>query len=102
MAFATSQVMGIPLGLYLANLWGWHSPFLLIVGISIVVGIAIIFFMKPIDAHLKIKSTKNPVQHLVSTISRSYYIKGFGAIVLLATGGFMLMPFASAFTVYNL
>lgn len=102
MAFATSQVMGIPIGLYLANLWGWHSPFLLIVGVSIIVGVAIIFFMKPIDAHLKIKNDKNPFQHLVSTVSRPYYLKGFGAIVLLATGGFMLMPFASAFTVYNL
>lgn len=102
MAFATSQVMGIPLGLYLANLWGWHAPFLLIAGVSIVVAISIVFYMKPIDAHLKIKTGKNPVQHLLSTVTNTYYLKGFGAIVLLATGGFMLMPFASAFTVYNL
>ena len=102
MAFASSQVMGIPIGLYLANLWGWHSPFLLIVGISIVVGIAIIIFMKPIDAHLKIQTQRNAFQHLVNTVSNSHYLKGFGAIALLATGGFMLMPFASAFTVYNL
>src|SRR5690606_32507818 len=25
MAFATSQILGIPLGLYFANNWGWHS-----------------------------------------------------------------------------
>ena len=30
MAFASSQVMGLPIGLYLANQWGWHAPFLLI------------------------------------------------------------------------
>lgn len=102
MAFASSQVMGIPLGLYLANLWGWHSPFLLIVGLSIVIGIAIVLYMKPIDAHLKIPSRTNAIRHLLNTVSRSYYLKGFGAIALLATGGFMLMPFASAFTVYNL
>src|SRR5450631_3752711 len=29
MAFATSQVMGIPVGLYFANRVGWHAPFLL-------------------------------------------------------------------------
>lgn len=102
MAFATSQILGIPLGLYLANLWGWHAPFLLIVGVSIFIIVPIIIFLKPIDAHLKIQSDKNAVQHLVSTISNLHYLKGFGAIVLLATGGFMLMPFASAFTVYNL
>lgn len=102
MAFATSQVMGIPLGLYLTNRWGWHSPFLLIVGVSLVVGLLIIFFVKPINAHLKIQSSASPFQHLMKTVSTPDYLKGFGAIALLATGGFMLMPFASAFTVYNL
>lgn len=102
MAFAASQVMGIPIGLYLANLWGWHSPFLMIVALSLVVGAAIVFYMKPIDGHLKIQEKKNPLHHLAGTLSNPYYLKGFGAIVLLATGGFMLMPFASAFTVYNL
>src|SRR5882757_10256001 len=28
MGFGASQVLGIPIGLYLANLWGWHAPFL--------------------------------------------------------------------------
>ena len=31
MAFAVSQVAGIPIGLYLANLSDWHAPFLMIV-----------------------------------------------------------------------
>lgn len=102
MAFATSQVMGIPLGLYLANLWGWHSPFLLIVGVSIVVGIFIVAKLKPINAHLKTQQKTNPFIHLFKTISNADYLKGFAAIALLATGGFMLMPFGSAFTVYNM
>lgn len=102
MAFASSQVLGIPIGLYLANLWGWHSPFLLIVGVSVVVGVVILMYMKPIDGHLKLQAQKNALLHLSGIISRRVYLKGFGAIALLATGGFMLMPFASAFTVYNL
>src|SRR5688500_14987221 len=28
MGFGASQVLGIPIGLYLANAWGWHAPFL--------------------------------------------------------------------------
>ncbi|HKZ38495.1 MAG TPA: MFS transporter, partial [Chryseolinea sp.] len=50
MAFASSQVLGIPVGLYLANEWGWHSPFFMIVALSGLVGILIIFCMRPIDA----------------------------------------------------
>src|SRR5215213_7015603 len=36
MAFAVSQVAGIPIGLYLANNLGWHAPFLMIVGLSVI------------------------------------------------------------------
>jgi predicted MFS family arabinose efflux permease len=102
MAFASSQVLGIPAGLYLANLWGWHSPFIMIVVVSLIVGVFIVVYMKPIDGHLKIKSDRNALQHLVKTISNSVYLKTFAATILLATGGFMLMPFASAYSVNNL
>ncbi len=102
MAFAASQVMGLPVGLYFANKWGWHSPFIMIVGISIIIGIAIIVYMKPINEHLKIKSDRNALQHLGKTISNTTYLKAFAATILLATGGFMLMPFGSAFSINNL
>src|SRR6188472_709495 len=68
MAFAASQILGLPLGLYLANKLGWHSPFILIVGLSVVLGVVIIVKMKPVDAHLKLKSERNPLQHLIKTV----------------------------------
>lgn len=102
MAFASSQVLGLPVGLYLAKTWGWHSPFLMIVGLSAIAGVIIFTFLKPIDGHLKLQHDKNPLEHLVHTVSKPTYLKAFGATALLATGGFMLMPFGSAFGVYNL
>ncbi|GAB3273365.1 MFS transporter [Larkinella harenae] len=101
-AFAASQVLGIPLGLYLANKLGWHAPFLLIVAVSVVVGLAIVVYMKPVNAHLQLKSERNPFQHLLHTVSRPSYLRGFASTALLATGGFMLMPFGSPFAIYNL
>ncbi|HEY5826317.1 MAG TPA: MFS transporter [Cyclobacteriaceae bacterium] len=102
MAFASSQVLGLPVGLYLANLWGWHSPFILIVGLSIIVCIIIAVYLKPIDGHLKIKSDRNAFVHLLKTVTNSVYLKTFAATMLLATGGFMMMPFGTAFGVNNL
>jgi predicted MFS family arabinose efflux permease len=102
MAFASSQVLGIPLGLYLANLWNWHAPFLLIVGVSIVVYIAIWYSMKPVNEHLSLQTKQSPFRHLSKTISQTRYLKGFAATTLLSTGGFMLMPFGAAFSVNNL
>jgi predicted MFS family arabinose efflux permease len=62
-AFAASQVLGIPVGLFLANHWNWHVAFGAIVGLALAV---------------------------------------IAAVLLLATGGYMLMPFGSAYTVHNL
>jgi len=102
MAFAVSQVMGIPVGLLLANNFGWHSPFMMIVGLAALTGIIIFVKMKPVAEHLKIKSDRNAFQHLFKTLSTPNYLRGFMATVLLATGGFMLMPFGSAFGISNL
>lgn len=102
LAFALSQVIGIPLGLYLANLYNWHAPFLLIVGLSMVVGIVIVSYLRPINEHLKIQTKKNAFSHLATIISNPIYLRSFAATTLLATGGFMLMPFGSAYGVHNL
>lgn len=101
-AFAASQVLGIPFGLYLSNLWNWHAPFLLIVAVSTLVGVGMVFFLKPINEHLSLARPHSPFVHLFQTVSKGRYLQGFAATALLSTGGFMLMPFGSAFNVNNL
>jgi predicted MFS family arabinose efflux permease len=101
-AFSASQVMGIPLGVFLSNLWGWHAPFLMIVLFGVIAGVVIVLKLEPIDAHLALQSKGNPLQHLFGVVSQSRYLRTFAATMLLATGGFMLVPFGSAFTVHNL
>ncbi|MDZ7934023.1 MAG: MFS transporter [Emticicia sp.] len=102
MAFSASQILGLPIGLYLANSFGWHSPFWMIVGFSIIVGIAIVVYMQPITEHLKVQNGRNPFEHLWKTLSNPDYLRAFLATILLATGGFMLIPFGSAFSINNL
>jgi predicted MFS family arabinose efflux permease len=102
MGFAASQVLGIPIGLYFANIWGWHSSFLMIVILAILIGIAILFKMKPIDQHLAIQSDKSPFLHLWHAVSNRSYQTGFLATAFMSVGGFMLMPFGSAYLINNI
>lgn len=102
MAFAASQVLGLPIGLLLANRFNWHAPFSMIVGFGILLGIVIAVYMKPVTGHLQMRSNRNPFMHLYKTISHSPYLLAFLTTTLLATGGFMLMPFGSAYSVNNL
>ncbi|TWB07119.1 MFS transporter [Bradyrhizobium stylosanthis] len=101
-AFAASQVLGIPAGLFLANHWSWQICFVAIVGLSIVTIAVVAFVMEPVDAHLKLKQDRNPFHHLIATVFEPRYTLAFAVTTLLATGGYMLMPFSSAFTVHNL
>jgi predicted MFS family arabinose efflux permease len=101
-SFAASQVMGIPLGLFLSNHWGWHAPFLMIVVVSVVVGVIIWVGLQPIRGHLALQRAGNPLAHVARTLSRPRYVLGYSATAILVIGGFMLMPFGSAFTVHNL
>ena len=102
MGFGASQVLGIPISLYLANVWGWQSPFLMIVGLAAIVWIMVMIKMQPITKHLEIKTDRNAFAHLLHTISNRHYRIGFLATAFLSLGGFMMMPWGSAFSINNL
>src|SRR5450830_530453 len=101
-AFAASQVLGIPIGLYLSNSWNWHVPFLAMAGLGLVGGLFVAWRMQPVAAHLAIPQEHSPWMHLYHTVTEPRYLIAFAITALLTTGGFMLMPFSSAFAVNNL
>lgn len=102
MAFAASQILGLPIGLYLANKFDWHAPFWLIVIFGLFLGIIIYLKMKPINSHLNKEVDHKAFHHLWNNISKPIHLRAFLGTALLATGGFMLMPFGSAFSINNL
>lgn len=102
MGFGASQVLGIPIGLYIANKWYWEAPFFMIVGLSILIAFAIAIYFKPVTEHLKLQQNKKVVAHLWHTLKHKDYRIGFLSICFLSVGGFMLMPFGTIFAVNNL
>jgi predicted MFS family arabinose efflux permease len=102
MGFGASQVLGIPIGLYLANFWGWHAPFLWVGIMAIIVAILIAVKLKPLTKHLAVQQDRSALKHLMHTLSKKDYRIGFSATALLSIGGFMMMPFGSAFAINNL
>jgi predicted MFS family arabinose efflux permease len=102
MGFGASQVLGIPISLYIANHWGWQSPFLMIVGLSSLIWLIVLIKMHPVNEHLAVKSQKSALKHLWHTLKLRNYRVGFLSTALLSLGGFMMMPWGSAFAVNNL
>jgi predicted MFS family arabinose efflux permease len=102
MGFAASQVLGIPIGLYFANLWGWHAPFMMIVVLAIGIILVLIIKLKPVTAHLSEKSERNVWAHFRHVLLLKNYRIAFLSTALLSIGGYLMMPFGSAFAVNNL
>ena len=101
-AFAASQVLGIPIGIYLSNRWNWQVPFLAMAALGVVGGLAVAWRMRPVAAHLSLPQERSPWMHLLRTLTVPRHLLAFATIALLTTGGFMLMPFSSAYVVSNL
>lgn len=102
MGFGGSQVLGVPIGLYLANIWGWEAPFWLVALLSLIIALLIFLKLKPVTQHLSMQNDKSAFKHLWHTLARANYRTGFSATALLSIGGFMMMPFGSAFAINNL
>jgi len=102
MGFGASQVLGIPISLFIANKWGWQSPFFMIVGLATIVWLVIGLKLEPITKHLEIKNKDNALMHLWHTIANRNYRIGFMATALMSLGGFMIMPWGSVYAINNL
>jgi len=102
MGFGASQVLGIPIGLYLANHLGWRAPFALVAIIAALIAILIFLKLKPVTEHLSKQHDRSALRHLLHTFSQKNYRIGFLATAFLSIGGFMMMPFGSAFAINNL
>ena len=101
-AFAASTVLGLPLSLWMSSHWGWNSPFFLIVAVCTVVGGVIFGRLRPVVAHLTLHPDRNPLHHLVQTLTTRSYLIGFATTAMLTLGGFLLMPYSTMFIVQNL
>lgn len=103
-SFSISQIAGIPLGLFIANRWGWHTPFVLIGLLGVTMLVVVLRWMRPVDGHLKTASPqeKKPLVHLQHIVSVPHHLLAFGVTALLAITGFVVIPYMSTFIVYNL
>ena len=93
MGFGASQVLGIPISLYIANHWGWQSPFILIVVLSALIWLGAMIKLKPVAQHLQMKTDKTAITHLWHTLIQKQYRTGFLMTALLSLYQFCRLAF---------
>ncbi|HEY4150593.1 MAG TPA: MFS transporter [Chitinophagaceae bacterium] len=102
MGFGASQVLGIPIGIYIAYHSNWHMPFLVTAGLAAGITVLIALKMQPVNKHLAAQHDRTALQHIWHTVKKRNYLIGFAATSLLQIGGYMMMPFGTIFALNNL
>jgi len=101
-AFSVASVLGVPLGLELARLFGWRAPFLVIAGMTLGSMMLARAFLPPLTEHLKLgqgKAVADGVAHLLR--DRAVFTALLGT-ALMMIGVFSMVPHLSAYFQFNL
>ncbi len=101
-AFSFASVMGVPIGLFLASISNWHTPFFILAALAMASFVMIFKFIPPIRDHLG-KELKRPHPLLVISrvTSNSNQMRAIALSVMMMFGQFMIIPFLSPYNVAN-
>jgi predicted MFS family arabinose efflux permease len=101
-AFSLASVLGVPLGLYLANVFSWHAPFLFLVVLCLIISIFIHRIVPNVNAHInKTAERPSPFAVFASIIKNRSLRNALAMMVMLMMGQFSLIPFLSPYMVSN-
>ena len=102
-AFALASVIGVPGGLYLANLFSWHAPFFTVGGMGMIIIFLIWFLVPKIDGHLNASEPKTSKRLVIKQIwntPNQLWALALSAIIML--GHFSIIPYIAPTLVSNI
>ncbi|MBN8554974.1 MAG: MFS transporter [Deltaproteobacteria bacterium] len=100
-SFSVASILGVPLGLYLANHFGWHLPFASIAVISCFVLVLCSIMLPSVSGHLKSGKAHNSVHQIKEILMQKRHYWSFLFIMMLFFAAFSIIPFIAAFMVSN-
>ena len=100
-SFSLASVVGVPIGLFLANQFGWHIPFFMLAGTSSIVLITGYFILSPMRGHLAHRTTVSPIHNLLGIITDRNNIRSFIFVSAMMFAGFSVIPYISPYLVAN-
>ena len=103
-AFSAASVLGVPLGLYIANIFNWHAPFFFVVILGGLLVPFLIKFLPKMDGHLhRNDQPKMGPLELVGDIFRSSeQVLALSLTAVLMMGHFIIIPFINPFMEFNM
>jgi MFS transporter, DHA1 family, inner membrane transport protein len=102
-AFAAASILGVPVSLYLTNLFkfDWHVPFILIGTVGILLVPLIVRFVPEMKDHIKENKPESPFSALTSVFRVPELRSVLLFAGLLMMGHFLIIPFINPYMEFN-
>jgi predicted MFS family arabinose efflux permease len=101
-AFSFASVFGVPLGLAIADYFGWQAAFVMIAIVGSFILILSVMYFPKLSLHLEKKSTMPMWQSYKNVLMNSKYWMAFLFIFMVTGSIFVLIPFLGAYAVKNM
>lgn len=100
-AFSVASVLGIPLSLYLANIFSWHAPFILVAALGAVLVPLSWKYIPPMKGHLNHTGDRKPFFGFLVIFSRKSTLIALSLTAVMVFGHFIVVPFINPFMEFN-
>ncbi len=100
-SFSIAFIVGVPFGLYLAQLLSWQAPFFMLAALSAATWVGAFYLLPPLTQHLHSAVLVSPIaeMRLVLSLPNTLRARAFMSTLMLA--GFSVIPFISPYMVGN-
>jgi MFS transporter, DHA1 family, inner membrane transport protein len=100
--FAMASVVGVPLGLFLANTFQWYSPFIVVAGVGFVLYPFLVKFVPNVTSHINnLLPLEERIKNLKHIFSDKTQLIALSFSFLMIIGHFIIIPLFNPFLVYN-
>ena len=99
-SFALASAAGVPIGLFLAAYFNWHTAFFVIAALCAVLAVGAWVTLPPLAGHLQHQSNSQ-LPSIVKVLKDTNHQKAFLLAVLMMAAGFTVIPYISIYTTIN-
>jgi predicted MFS family arabinose efflux permease len=98
-AFSVASVVGLPLGLHLAGLFGWNAPFQALGWLGVAVLVLAAVLLPPMRGHLR--RGQNGAGNLLAVVADVNHLRAFGLMAALVLSTFVIWPYLPIYLTHN-